>query len=76
VSAEPVPRESPPGSDSNVKLAAPNWFRRWLVYVPVSLGLLLPCYWQPRIQAGDLSSHIYNAWLTELFARLLTSSST
>lgn len=25
--------------------------------------ILLPCYWQPRIQAGDLSSHIYNAWL-------------
>ena len=25
--------------------------------------MLLPCYWQSRIQAGDLSSHIYNAWL-------------
>jgi len=23
-------------------------------------------YWQPRVQAGDLSSHIYNAWLTQL----------
>ncbi|HJT86983.1 MAG TPA: hypothetical protein VJ732_03980, partial [Bryobacteraceae bacterium] len=28
--------------------------------------LLLPCYWQSRIQAGDLSSHIYNSWLAEL----------
>jgi hypothetical protein len=28
--------------------------------------VLLPCYWQPRIQAGDLSSHIYNAWLSGL----------
>ena len=28
--------------------------------------VLLPCYWQPRIQAGDLSSHIYNAWLARL----------
>jgi hypothetical protein len=28
--------------------------------------VLLPCYWQPRIQAGDLSSHIYNAWLAQL----------
>jgi hypothetical protein len=28
--------------------------------------LLAPCYWQPRIQAGDLSSHIYNAWLAQL----------
>src|SRR5581483_5823970 len=24
------------------------------------------CYWQPRLQAGDLSSHVYNAWLTQL----------
>ena len=28
--------------------------------------LLAPCYWQPRIQAGDLSSHIYNSWLAQL----------
>jgi hypothetical protein len=38
---------------------------RWL-YALVSLLLLAPCYWQPRIEAGDLSSHIYNAWLTQL----------
>src|SRR5580704_7278022 len=38
---------------------------RWL-YVLVSLLLLAPCYWQPRLQAGDLSSHIYNAWLSQL----------
>lgn len=38
---------------------------RWL-YVLVSVLLLAPCYWQPRIQAGDLSSHIYNAWLAQL----------
>ncbi len=35
-------------------------------YVLASLVLLVPCYWQPRIQAGDLSSHIYNAWLADL----------
>jgi len=28
--------------------------------------LLVPCFWQSRIQAGDLSSHIYNAWLAQL----------
>jgi len=28
--------------------------------------VLLPCFWQSRIQAGDLSSHIYNAWLAQL----------
>jgi hypothetical protein len=32
----------------------------------LSILLLAPVYWQPRVQAGDLSSHIYNAWLTQL----------
>jgi hypothetical protein len=36
------------------------------LYALVSLLLLLPVYWQPRVQAGDLSSHIYNAWLAQL----------
>ncbi|HTT64496.1 MAG TPA: hypothetical protein VMG35_21740, partial [Bryobacteraceae bacterium] len=35
----------------------------------LSLLLLVPCFWQPRIQAGDLSSHIYNAWLAQLIER-------
>jgi len=46
---------------------APAWFaalcRSPWAYVLVSIVLLAPCYWQPRIQAGDLSSHIYNSWL-------------
>jgi len=36
------------------------------LYVLLSLLLLAQCYWQPRVQAGDLSSHIYNAWLAQL----------
>ena len=31
--------------------------------------LLVPCFWQARIQAGDLSSHVYNAWLAQLIVR-------
>ncbi len=27
---------------------------------------LIPCFWHPRIEAGDLASHSYNAWLTSL----------
>ncbi|MGA2591355.1 MAG: hypothetical protein ABSH32_15655, partial [Bryobacteraceae bacterium] len=38
----------------------------WSLYPPVSLVVLAPCFWQRRIQAGDLSSHIYNAWLAQL----------
>ncbi len=40
-----------------------------LLIVLVSVALLLPCFWHSRIQAGDLSSHLYNAWLgTEILA--------
>ena len=31
----------------------------------LSVVLLIPCFWQRRIQAGDLSSHIYNSWLAQ-----------
>jgi hypothetical protein len=37
-----------------------------LYCVLASLLLLVPCYWQSRLQLGDLSSHIYNAWLAQL----------
>jgi hypothetical protein len=35
----------------------------------VSAVLLIPCFWQSRIQAIDLPSHIYNAWLANLIAQ-------
>ncbi len=35
-------------------------------YILASILVLLPCFWQTRIQAGDLSSHIYNSWLAQL----------
>jgi hypothetical protein len=28
-----------------------------------------PCFWQSRVQAGDLSSHLYNAWLADLIGQ-------
>src|ERR1035437_5427827 len=46
------------------------WFaamsRSGAIYVLVSLLLLAPCHWQPRLEGGDLSSHIYNSWLARL----------
>jgi hypothetical protein len=32
----------------------------------VSAVLLIPVYWHKRIEAGDLGSHLYNAWLAQL----------
>jgi hypothetical protein len=35
----------------------------------LSALLLIPCFWHRHIQAGDLGSHIYNAWLAQLAER-------
>ena len=43
--------------------------RHWLLLPGVSALLLIPCFWQQRIQAGDLASHVYNAWLAQLIER-------
>ena len=39
---------------------------RWVQILVISSVLLIPCFWQKRIQAGDLSSHLYNVWLVTL----------
>jgi hypothetical protein len=49
--------------------AAPAIVKGPLAYVLASLALLIPCFWQSRLQAGDLSSHLYNAWLAQLIER-------
>ena len=32
----------------------------------ISVAILIPCFWLPKIEAGDLPSHTYNAWLASL----------
>jgi hypothetical protein len=41
----------------------------WLRFLAVSAIVLVPCFWHRRIVAGDLGSHIYNAWLVRLIDR-------
>lgn len=38
----------------------------WLIGVVISAILVTPCFWHHRLEAGDLGSHIYNAWLAQL----------
>jgi hypothetical protein len=38
-------------------------------FAQISALLLLPCFWHAHIQAGDLGSHVYNAWLAQLIER-------
>ena len=35
-------------------------------FAAVSAALLIPIFWHKRIEAGDLGSHLYNAWLAQL----------
>jgi hypothetical protein len=32
----------------------------------ISALILIPCFWHRHIEAGDLGSHVYNAWLFQL----------
>src|SRR6516162_277522 len=46
------------------QLSAPS--RNAMLAPVLSLLLVVPCFWHPHIEAGDLGSHVYNAWLAEL----------
>jgi hypothetical protein len=41
---------------------------RWRVFA-LSVSVVIPCLWQRHIEAGDLASHVYNAWLAQLIAK-------
>src|SRR5215475_8794752 len=44
--------------------------RRHFPLILVVSGLLvIPCLWHRHIEAGDLPSHVYNAWLAELITK-------
>jgi hypothetical protein len=34
-----------------------------------SVAILIPCFWHTHLEAGDLASHTYNAWLAQLISR-------
>jgi hypothetical protein len=42
--------------------------RGWRI-AAISAAVLIPCYWHAKIEAGDLPSHVYNAWLGQLIER-------
>ncbi len=35
----------------------------------ISALIVVPCWWHRRIEAGDLASHVYNAWLAQLIEK-------
>src|SRR6266852_8426057 len=51
-------------------VAAARFLREyWLRFTLISFALLVPCFWHRRIEAGDLGSHAYNAWLAQLIEK-------
>jgi hypothetical protein len=38
-------------------------------FLAISAAVLAPCFWHRTIVAGDLGSHMYNAWLAQLIER-------
>src|ERR1035441_6778697 len=59
------PRTAPPSQTAS-SARFPALSRGRAIYVLLSLLLLAPCYWQPRLGGGDLSSLSYNSWLARL----------
>jgi hypothetical protein len=51
---------------------APGWqlvrAKKWAI-LAVSVAIVVPCIWHRRIEAGDLASHVYNAWLAQLIEK-------
>ena len=63
--------DSPPPSSSAPALASAARLLRehTLRILAISAAVLLPCFWHRHIEAGDLASHTYNAWLAQLIVR-------
>src|SRR5580700_12073720 len=57
---------------SEARQVAPGWQfvrQKKLFILAISFGMIVPCVWHRRIEAGDLASHVYNAWLAQLIAK-------
>lgn len=51
---------------SSIRCAARFVRQHWAKLAAVSAAVIIPCFWHRRIEAGDLGSHVYNAWLVQL----------
>jgi hypothetical protein len=63
MNADPVPEV--PANDPARDPQEPRFsrFGALAVRIVIVAIVLIPCVWQTRIHAGELSSHVYNAWL-------------
>jgi hypothetical protein len=63
-------RESPSSEDrpsaGALRQAAAFVQAYWRRLLSTSAIVLIPCFWHREIEASDLGSHVYNAWLAQL----------
>lgn len=58
------------GSPNGVLATALRFVRvEWRRMAAISGLVLIPCVWHREIEADDLGSHVYNAWLVQLIER-------
>ncbi len=62
--SEPIHEQS--AELSMIAAALQFLHRYWFRSLVVSAGMLVPCFWHHHIEAGDLASHVYNAWIVQL----------
>lgn len=48
----------------------PKSWRGVLAAMAATAGILAPCWWHAHIEAGDVASHTYNAWLANQVDKL------
>jgi hypothetical protein len=58
-----------PADDSALASAWRFFAVHWTRVLGVSAALLAPCFWHRHVEAGDLPSHLYNAWLAQLIEK-------
>jgi hypothetical protein len=64
---EALPSRNPPASQV---ASAAQFVSQYLARIlAISALVLTPCFWHSHIEAGDLASHTYNAWLAQLIVR-------
>ncbi len=61
------PNDTSPSEHQFALGAAAKFLRQKTgTFLLLSVILLIPCVWHAHIEAGDLGSHVYNAWLAQL----------
>lgn len=45
------------------------WLASIAAFVLASVLVVIPCWWHSHFEAGDLGSHVYNAWLATLIEK-------